>query len=273
MIMQAMTLDTIALRETRLVQFFRSADKGSRALTISAGAFLLCFALCVMMQLIDQRELNGANVWVKPGKFFFSMVVHFLTIAWALSLVEPSQRTTRTVTWSIIVLQVTAWSELIYIGFRASLAEASHFNVSTPLSSALYSVMAVFAVALVIAPAVIGYKVWQNNRASLWTEATALGFGLGAVLAIIVGMTLGGNSGHWIGGDLTDATGLPIFKWSTTGGDLRVAHFIGLHAMQAVPFAALSGKRSVVWGTASVLAVLTALTYMQALSGIPLLRV
>jgi hypothetical protein len=85
-------------------------------------------------------------------------------------------------------------------------------------------------------------------------------------------MTLGGNSSHWIGGDLTDATGLPIFKWSTTGGDLRVAHFIGLHAMQVVPFAALSGKRSVVWGAALVVTVLTTFTYVQALSGIPLFR-
>jgi hypothetical protein len=95
---------------------------------------------------------------------------------------------------------------------------------------------------------------------------------LSAILSVIVGMTLGGNSSHWIGGDMTDATGLPIFKWSTTGGDLRVSHFIGLHTMQAVPFAALSGKRSVVWGTAIVMVVLTTLTYVQALNGVPLFR-
>jgi hypothetical protein len=89
-------------------------------------------------------------------------------------------------------------------------------------------------------------------------------------MTVVIGFTLGGMDSHWIGGDRTDATGLPVLGWSTTGGDLRAAHFLGLHIMQALPLAALAGNRIAVAATAAATVAATIATYALALSGIPL---
>jgi hypothetical protein len=78
--------------------------------------------------------------------------------------------------------------------------------------------------------------------------------------------------------------GLPLTRWSTEGGDLRVPHFIGLHALQLLPLAGWwfgrRGRRNAAAGARAVrltvavgigYAGLLAVTLTQALRAQPLL--
>jgi hypothetical protein len=256
--------------ETPFARLVAGMRNGNSALWWTAIAMTALSIACVALQFVDAREIHGANVWHKPAKFFFSIAVHVATVSWAISLMPLAGKGVKR---AAAILATAGWIELAYIAARAARGEASHFNVGTPLDSALYAAMGFGAVSMTAATAYIGWQLWRNRRDGLWSEAAAAGLMLGAVLGTLAGGYLSSQTGHWVGGDMTDATGTGFFGWSTTGGDLRVAHFAGLHALQIVPLAALTGRRSIVWITAALITIGTAATFLLALSGVPLFRV
>jgi hypothetical protein len=78
------------------------------------------------------------------------------------------------------------------------------------------------------------------------------------------------------------APGLPFLNWSASHGDLRIPHFLGLHAMQAIPLLAwwLSRRKGLVepqrvqliWLSAFAYVSLFVLLAWQALRGQALFR-
>jgi hypothetical protein len=267
--------DTLTLSTTqpsRITQFFRDAPAGHSKLWVNGWIMLGFFVVSSLLPFADARLLNGVSVWEKPAKFFLSTFVHALTLAWALSLVPAATRQLRSVRIAALVFLGAAWTELAIISGQSIRGVGSHFNTAALIDGLLYSIMGVGAVLLTLTSGVIGFRIWQQRKSNLWAEAAGIGLMLGALLTTLVaGYMSSQPGGHWVGGDLTDASGLPFFHWSTTGGDLRVPHFIALHASQFVPLAALSGKRWVVYLTAAATLAATAGVFVQALLGFPLL--
>lgn len=229
--------------------------------------------LFAFMGQIDPRLINGVGVWDKPGKFMFSFAAHVWTFAWAFALMPEGERQARLTRYLSVAFVTIFALEVVYMSFRAARGEASHFNTGTPIAATLYALMGLGAMSLTAITAWFGWRLLRT-RNDLPGRAAAIGLMLGALLGTLAGLYMSRQTGHWVGGAANDAGGLPLFHWSTTGGDLRVAHFTGLHAMQAVPLAAwLWPRQRTIWIAALAITFVTLAVFLQAVNGQPLLRV
>jgi hypothetical protein len=262
-----------------LVQWLRSNEFAPRLLVVVALLTLVATIPCAAALIIDGRTLNGVSVWIKPLKFQTSGALHLVTCAWALTLLPKAQQRRQLVVALAVALVIANIFEVAYITAQAARGQPSHFNMSSTFTRMAYSIMGMMAIILVGAAAWLGLLILQRaDTGHPIVLAAGIGLTLGGILGGLTGVYLGGQPDHWVGGTASDLGGVPIFGWSRTGGDLRVAHFVGLHIMQVLPLAALAMTRVLPFhwcrpliGVGAVIGTLvTAITFLQALRSQPL---
>lgn len=248
--------------------------------TLGTASFMLLL-LCLAAMAIDPRQINGVSVWTKPAKFAASIAAWAWTLAWAWGVLAPAARhglAARTVLWGTLA---AATFELGWITLRAALGLPSHF-AKDPLGGVMYGLMGIGALTLVTLAALLGVLVLLRGdpaQQRAWRLAVGLGLLFGGVLGGVTGGTISVLDGPIIGAaagmPAGDAAAWPPFFWSRGAGDLRVAHFLGTHAMQALPaLVLLLGPRATppVIGAAALLWLgLTGAAYAVALAGQPLM--
>jgi hypothetical protein len=233
----------------------RSVARDNRALAVFTGAMAVLAVVCLAGLALDPRVLGGQPIWAKPLKFSISFVLYGATLAWMISLVAVP-RTRRRARRAGLVIAAAGAIEMVAIVGQVLRGRPSHFNVATPLDLAVWSVMGTTIVVLWIATAGIGVLLLRERTLSADTAwAVRLGLGvtlLGMAAAFLMTSPTGAQiaavqstgtlttSGAHAVGVPDGGAGLPLVGWSTTGGDLRIGHFVGLHALQGLPLLAIA---------------------------------
>jgi len=226
--------------------------KGSAPLTTAGLLMIAALAAAVVGMAIDPRIVTGAPVWLKPAKFAVSNAIYMFTLAWIFTVIPEWTRTRRLVGWITAVILVL---ETGIIGLQAYRGATSHFNVATLFDGILFGVMGVAILVWTLSTIVVAVALWRQQ----FTDR-ALGWALRLGMTItIVGAMSGGlmtqptrqqldaaqagqrmviAGGHTVGAP-DGGPGLIGTGWSTDHGDLRVPHFLGLHALQLLPIVSL----------------------------------
>ena len=245
-----------------------------------AGFALALGVMAAAAMVVDGRILDGANVWAKPLKFATSFVVYFTTLALVTDRLGATARTGWTLRIAVAAAIVAMLGEMAYISFMAGQGARSHFNFSAPIFVTMYQIMGLGSLMLVLAVAAVGVVAWRDRDAAMGPGlrlGVLTGFVGSTLLTLITAGTLASNAGHFVGVPPDGAAVLPLFGWSASVGDLRPAHFLALHMMQAVPLLGLAvdrlglGRAAVLPGVLAY-AALTGAVFWQALLGLPLIR-
>ena len=195
---------------------------------------ILLLAFAVAMFPRDETIISGINAWIKPMKFAISITIYSWTFAWLLHyLSNPKKR--NFISWGVI-LCMTVENGLIFM--QAARGVRSHFNIQTAFDGFVFSTMGIFILANTF---LILYAIILFFSDKIVLEAPLLwAWRIGLIFFFLGGLSGGIMSGlltHTIGAE-DGGPGLPFLNWSTIAGDIRSAHFITMHGLQVIPFAA-----------------------------------
>lgn len=195
---------------------------------------LICLALSIVFLILTRltdTQVYNVSAWYKPFKFAFSTFLYAWAMAWYCAYL-PSFNISF-FNWSIIIL---LGFEIVYIAIQAGKGQLSHYNMSTPFYAFLYSMMALAATLVTVYTAYVGILFFTTDFPNL-PNYYLWAIRLGIIIFVIFsfqGFVMGSRLTHTIGG-ADGEEGLPILNWSTKYGDPRIAHFIGMHALQVLP--------------------------------------
>ena len=219
----------------------------------------------------------GINSMIKPIKFALSIWAYSWTMALILNYVADTKKV-KIYAWVAVVCMSF---EQIAITLQATKGELSHFNHATVFGTILFSLMGVFILTVTLWTAYIT-SVFIKQKSYNLPPATVLSIKIGLIYFVIFSLFGGYISslpGHTVG-SADGSTGLWFLNWSVLYGDLRVAHFFGIHSLQIIPLLGVAVSKyfdspksvKTVKTYSFIYFIVVTLTLIQGVLGLPFIK-
>lgn len=225
--------------------------------------------ICLILMQVEDRQILNVNRWLKPMKFYFSVSIMILTMGWLLHYLDNAKKIRR-YTWLLIISMFFENGLIILQAIRGT---TSHYNVNNLFDGMVFNFMGIFILVFTITCILICISFFRQKQFAI-SEAYLWGIRLGILFFILFSLEGGmmlGFMRHTVGSP-DGGPGLPVVNWSRDFGDLRIAHFAGIHSLQILPlvgfYIARTKKQAIILSL--VYFVLVAALFIQAMKGIPL---
>jgi hypothetical protein len=254
-----------------MLNFFTELKRRNRLLYWFGIYNFAVAIICFVLMQADHRMIMGVNAWLKPLKFFLAVGIMIWTMGWILSYLRNTLKAKR----FTLGLIITMFFENALIFLQAARGTTSHYNTSSSINSLIFTWMGIFILLFTIICILICVQFFLQKEFSI-PPSYVWGIRLGILFFILFsiegGMMLG-HLQHTVGG-ADGGPGLPITNWSREHGDLRIAHFFGIHSLQILPLAGffLFKKTWMLICFAIIYATAITTLLIIALKGIPLIR-
>jgi hypothetical protein len=262
--------------------FYRELDANDPVLSRLGWALLLVVPVFAVLAMFAPAA-TAVNPWIKPIKFSMSFSTFASTISlllmalqiprWQLTLVRRA--IAASVALEILSLAAQAWRSAYHL--------SGHSLLDTSLAQMTNSMVMVNT----------GIVCWMlalfcaNRVRTNWIDRPMVSAIRYSIMIFLAGNAIGGymlaRGSHTVG--VADGgPGLPFVNWSVIGGDLRIAHFVAIHAIQIVPLFAyilaqmapilpVKHRRMAVGALAIAVSMVVGATFVQAALGRPLLPI
>lgn len=249
----------------------QSRLRDNRHLTFMLLSGLACLVFGAFCLCLDHRLIAGEYAWIKPCKFGLSIATYAASLLWLANYVgiyKPIfDRFARFAFWGAFVeLTSLAVQASGLLAFSNASAHGASVMEQWPALFLMIAIkVAIMPVALMM-PITLVVLCKQRNLPQVIGASLRWAVFI-ATLGMIPGLIMVMPGAHHLATIQHGHTALhtagahfgvsPWLGWSTIGGDLRPAHFFGLHALQFMPLVAMAVKRYLVgWGgTAQTLVV------------------
>ena len=213
----------------RLILWIKNAHSANPALVALVAFSLSVLLLSLTGLLVDHRSLNGELVWAKPCKFSTSLAIYGVTLIWFGRYLTTHKAFFKRISVASLIGTMV---ELTAIVIQVVRGTSSHFNTSTAFDHAIF-VTVTLAIMPVAFSLIALFVMLLRERNLPHTVGLSLQWGVFlTIFGLIPGVLM--LNIHPVA-----SLKLPYIGWSASSGDLRVAHFWGIHALQVLPFTGL----------------------------------